>query len=271
MRSAILIASAPLCVAALLTGGASLAQTNENWKFQGIVYGYLPSVNGTTTFPGSGGGSSATIDASTILDNLKFTFMGSLEANKGPWGVFTDVIYLDLGNTKSQSRDITLGGALPANVSADIDFRLKGWLWMLAGSWRAITTPTYKLDVFAGTRMIEMDQSVGWQLSGNVASVALPDRTGNRSVSLQNWDAIAGVKGRAAFGADGKWFVPYYLDVGAGESKFTWQATVGAGYSFGWGDLVGAWRYMSYEMKSGNEQIESVKFSGPAIGALFRW
>ncbi len=67
-----------------------------------------------------------------------------------------------------------------------------------------------------------------------------------------------------------KWFVPYYLDVGAGDSKSTWQAVTGVGYSFGWGDVVGAWRHLDYRMKSGNA-VESLSFSGPGIAAVFRW
>ena len=271
MKTSIALATATLCSALLVAPGASRAQASDDWKFQAIVYGYLPSVGGTTTFPAGGGSSSATIDASTILENLKFTFMGSLEASKGPWGVFTDVIYLDLGNSKSQSRDIAIGGGqLPAGASATLDYELKGWLWTLAGSWRAAATPTYKLDVFVGARMLDMDQTLGWQVSGNVGPIALPDRAGSRGVGLTNWDAIAGVKGRAAFGDGGKWFVPYWVDVGAGQSKLTWQAMTGVGYSFGWGDVVGAWRYIDYEMKSG-KPVESVNFSGPAIAAVFRW
>ena len=30
------------------------------------------------------------------------------------------------------------------------------------------------------------------------------------------------------------------------------------------------WRYISYDMKSGNS-IEALSFSGPMVGATFRW
>jgi hypothetical protein len=89
-------------------------------------------------------------------------------------------------------------------------------------------------------------------------------------VKLTNWDAIVGLKGRFAFGESRKWFVPYYADIGAGDSKFTWQAMGGVGYSFGWGDVVAAWRYTDYDMKSG-KKIESLNLNGPAIAAVFRW
>ena len=34
----------------------------------------------------TGGGSSVSVDADTILENLEMTFMGSFEASNGTWG-----------------------------------------------------------------------------------------------------------------------------------------------------------------------------------------
>ncbi len=36
------------------------------------------------------------------------------------------------------------------------------------------------------------------------------------------------------------------------------------------GDLIAAWRYIDYNMKSG-QRIESMNFNGPMIGATWRW
>ncbi len=264
------LAAAALAAFAFISPSASQAQANDDWTFQASIYGYLPSISGSTTFSPTGASGSATVDVGTILDNLKFTFMGTLEAQQGPWGMFTDVIYLNLGNSKAQTRAIGVGGVLPADVSANVDFDLKSWLWTLAGEWRAVSTPEYRLDVIGGARMLDIQQKLNWQLSGNVGPIALPDRSGARSVDMRNWDAIIGAKGRATFGERRQWFLPYYLDVGAGDSKLTWQAMAGVGYTFGWGDLVGVWRYVDYQMKSG-KPIESMNFNGPAIAAAFRW
>ena len=84
------------------------------------------------------------------------------------------------------------------------------------------------------------------------------------------WDAIVGVKGRYAFGTDMKWSVPFYLDVGAGQSDRTTQAAIGIAYQFHWGELGAMWRYLDYNMKSG-KQIQDVNLSGPMIGAAWRW
>ena len=259
------------CLAALLTNHPSSAQSSDEWRFRAIVYVYLPSIDGETTFPSPGGGGGASVDASKILENLNFAFMGTFEADKGRWGMFTDVIYLDIGDSESPSRDISIGGGtLPASVNATIRYDLNGWLWTLAGLWRAASAPNYELNLIGGARLFDVDQNIDWQLSGNIGSVALPDRAGNRMAGVKNWDAIVGLKGRVTFGEEHRWFVPYYLDVGTGESSLTWQATAGVGYAFGWGDVMCAWRHIDYDMKSG-KSIEAMSFDGPGVAVAFRW
>jgi hypothetical protein len=212
-----------------------------------------------------------TVDAEKILDSLKFTFMGSLEGRKGHWGLYTDVVYMDVGATKSQSRDFTVGGAaLPAGVDGNLNFDLKGWAWTLGGTYRLANDAHAAADLIFGARLLDIDQTLRYELNGNIASLPLPGRSGESKVGLSNWDAVVGVKGRFAFGDGGRWFAPYYLDVGTGDSDLTWQAIGGIGYSFGWGDVIAAWRYLDYDMKSG-KKVESLTFNGPAIAAVFRW
>ena len=113
-----------------------------------------------------------------------------------------------------------------------------------------------------------MDVPAGW--SANIGSVVPADRTGARESRLRNWDAIVGVKGRYTLGRNSSWFVPYYLDVGTGDSDLTTQAMIGVGRSFGWGDLVGSWRYLGYNMKSG-QGLKDLSFNGPMVSAVFHW
>jgi hypothetical protein len=235
------------------------------------VYGYLPDIGGTTRFPVSGSGSGVTVDAEKIIDSLKFTFMGQLEGRRGSWGLFTDIIYMDVGGAKSQSRDLVIGGVpLPAGTDANVNYDLKGLVWTVAGTYRLSHDASAPVDLVFGTRLLDIDQTLRYELSGNIGSLPIPGRTAQSEVGLTNWDAIVGVKGRFAFGDGGKWFAPYYFDVGTGGSDLTWQAIAGIGYSFKWGDVVAAWRYVDYEMKS-DKKIETLTFNGPAIAAVFRW
>ena len=268
MRSSIPTAAAVFTAAVLASPGAA-AQLSDNGQFGASLYGWFPSIGGKTTFPGDG--VDVSIDSDQILDSLKFVFMGTLEARKGRWGGFTDVVYIDLGRNRSDTRDITIGGVeLPANASASVNYDLKGTAWTLAGTYRVVADPGASVDLIAGARLLDVEQTLDWGVTGNVGPIPLPGRTGSRQVDKSNWDAIVGVKGRLNFGGDRRWFIPYYLDVGTGDSDMTWQAMAGVGYAWNWGDVFAAWRYLDYDMKSGGS-VQDLNFSGPAIGLTFRW
>ncbi len=64
--------------------------------------------------------------------------------------------------------------------------------------------------------------------------------------------------------------MPYHVDVGTGESSFTWQAMVGLGFSFGPVDVLGVRRYLDYDLGDGTP-IQSIDFNGPAVGVTFRF
>jgi hypothetical protein len=259
-----------LCVAAFWIPGGATAQSSADWQFGATLYGWLPSVKGATTFPQPpGGGSDISIDAADVLESLNFVAMGSFEARKGRWGGFTDLIYLDLGNQKSRTRNFQIGGMqVPADVTGDLTFDLKSTVWMLAGEYRTLTDAGLQLDAFLGGRMADVDQTLTYALSGNVGPVAGPDRAGRRKVSLNNWDVIVGFKGRFLLGDERRWFVPFYADIGTGESDSTYQLMSGVGYAFKWGEVVGQWRHLDYRFSG---PIEKLSFSGPAVAFNFRW
>ena len=256
----------------LLPGVVSASQeAADPWSFQAALYIYLPSLSGSTAFPPGEGSSGISFDTSTLLSHLKMTFMGSFQAQRGAWGAFTDLIYIDLGNAKTVSRGFSIGGLpLEATVTAHTDLDLRGWLWTLAATYRAISNPQYSLEVLAGTRLLDVQQRIIWQLQGNIGGYAPADQAGRRDAGTTNWDAIAGVKGRVSFGAENRYFALYYLDGGAGDSRFTGQLMGGGGYSFQWGELLAAWRYIDYQMASG-ERVERLSFSGPLVAVQFRW
>ncbi|MEJ8810537.1 hypothetical protein WKW77_05610 [Variovorax ureilyticus] len=241
----------------------------DEWRFEASLYGYLPKLHGTTSFPGFA--SNVTVDTSAIIDHLKFTFMGTLEARRGSWGAFTDILYVDLGGSKQLIRGFGLGDfGLPAGAFASGSLDMKATLWTLAGTYRAIAQPGATLDVLFGVRLLDIRQTLDWQLAGNVATVAPPLRGGERETSQSNWDGIVGIKGRVALSGDRRWFLPYYLDVGTGQSDSTWQAMTGIGYAFQWGDVIAGWRYLDYRMKSGRP-IQDIGLSGGLLAVTMRW
>jgi hypothetical protein len=243
---------------------------SDGWQYQGTLYVYAPSISGESKFPESGGGSSASIDGEDILNALEFAFMGAFEARRQDWGVLTDLIYLNLGASASGSRDITIGGSdLPVGAAANIDYDLQGWAWTVSGNYR-IAGGSKTLDLLAGARLLDIESGLKWQVTGDVSSVPVVDRQGAHTSRVHNVDAIVGCKGRMSFGDRQAWFVPYYLDVGTGESDLTWQAMAGLGYTFDWGDFLVALRYLDYDLPS-DSTIKSVTFNGPTFAVSFRW
>ncbi len=241
------------------------------WQYSANIYGYLPTIGGKTAFPADSGGTGIDVDAGTIIDHLKMTFMGSLGAHNGQWGVFTDVLYLNLGANESATRDFTIGGiGIPASATADLSYDMKGWIWTLAGQYRVTARPNYTMDLLAGARMFDLKQRLDYTISGDLGGISLGERSGRANVDKQVWDGIVGAKGRYAFGANRAWSIPYYFDIGAGQSKLTWQGAIGVAYAFKWGELGAMWRYLDYDFKSGGK-VTQMNFNGPMIGANFRW
>jgi hypothetical protein len=264
-------ASALAAAAALvaLAPVASRAETPDEWRYAATLYLWGPSIGMDTSFPT--GGSSVDVTASDILNALNFAFMGAFSAQKGDWGLATDVDYLDLSSSKKATRDLTVGNVgLPVGVTAKADLGITGWLWTTVGSYRLVDHPDYTMDVIAGARLLNLSTDLQWNLTGDLGDPPLLDASGKSKVTDSIWDGVVGFKGRATFGEDKKWYVPYYFDIGTGDSDLTWMGMLGAGYAFGWGDLSFVWRYVDYEMSS-KDPIQNLNFNGPALGFTFHF
>lgn len=258
-----------LAAAAPLSAQAQAAA--DRWQWQAAMYGYFPELDGSTQFPTGASGPSIYVSSKDLIDALKFAFMGTLGAKKGPWGFWTDVFYTDVGGSKDATRDFSIPGHdLPADVTGNLDLDVKSTFWTLVGTYEVSKSTDYTLDLVAGTRLADIDQTLDWTINGDISGIPLPGRSGSKKLTITNWDAIVGVKGLAYIGSGKKWFLPYYVDVGAGQSKLTWQFNAGIGYQFDWGAIVASWRYLDYEMKS-DVPIQSLSFNGPLIGVAFRF
>jgi len=269
-RLAMNVAMSLFGVGALFPGAAAAqSQASDQWRWTAVIYGYFPKISGSSSFP-TGTVANISVDPSNYLHNLEFAFMGALAAEKGPWNLFTDVVYADVKGSKSQTRDFSLGNfPIPVGVTADASLKVTSTLWTLAGGYRFVATPQGQLDLFGGARYLSMKQTLSYNISADIGPIVGPLRQGSPNVSFNNWDAIIGAKGRVRLGDSREWFVPYYADVGTGQSKYTYQVYGGLGYSFSWGELIGVWRYIDY--KFDDNAGTTLKLNGPAVGVAFHW
>lgn len=243
----------------------------DRWVIELALYGYFPKVDGRTEFPSNVPGSTFGVGADTLIDDLKFGFMGALVARRGAWGGLVDVFYADVGDGVSASRQLTIAGRpVPAGVDATLSLDMKTTILTLAGSYAAVTTPDLHFDLLAGARLLDQKQTLGWTLVGQLPLGISIARSGTTKIDDQWWDAVVGISGRVRLGDEGRWLMPFYIDAGAGDSRLTWQAVLGVSHSFSWGSVIASWRHIDYDFKAG-QLIESLGFSGPAVGVAFRF
>ena len=259
----VVVAAAPVCAEESKT-------TDTAWQFRVMPYLWFPDISGTLTYAnaaGSGASISAQVDPSSYLQSLDFAGMFTAEARKNNWFVFTDYIYLHLSTHQSTVQSITGPGgivAVPVNVTGSQG--VVSNVWTLAGGSNLVHEPAVSVDFFGGARLLNLSANLSWDFAGPTGSLA---KSGNASQTFNEWDAIVGLKGEVRFG-ESHWFMPYYADIGGATSNFTWQALLGVGYRFGWGDVVFVVRSLSYNFDSKDSQLD-MRMTGPALGASFKF
>jgi hypothetical protein len=251
--------------------GVIATADSDTWKFAATLYGWWPSVNSTINFPIAGTTRNLTVDANQLYSNLNLGATGAFDVHYGNFGAFTDVIYMNVGDKKSNTRDFSLGDiGIPASTTANLQIGLKSWIVTIAPEYRIFTDPNWTVDLLAGARYAEISTTLSWSFTGSIGPLPPAARVGGSEASLHVWTGIGGIKGQYAFGADKVWSVPFYFDAGSGDSLRTYQAAGGVAYSFQWGQITALYRYLDYKPQS-NTRLQEMYFDGPLIGATVRW
>jgi hypothetical protein len=244
---------------------------SDTWKFSATLYGWFPDIHSTVHFPVLGTTQSISVDANKLYSNLNLGATGAFDVHYGHWGAFTDIIYLNLGTKKSNSRDFSIGDVgIPANTTSNLRLDMKSWIVTIAPEYRLATWPEWTVDLLAGGRYFDLTTSLNWSFTGNIGPLPPASRVGGAAAGIHFWTGIVGIKGQYAFGTDKRWSVPFYFDGGSGNSQHTYQAVGGLGYSFHWGEITALYRYLDYKPQS-SIRFEEVYFAGPLVGATFRW
>jgi hypothetical protein len=265
-----------LILAAIFTVSAQAqsAAPASPWTFSITPYLWMPNIDGTlnySAYPG-GGGPSADVGPNDYMEALTTALMLSGEVRKGRWLAFTDLIYLDFSDESSAIQSVNFGGsAVSSSANLATQSSLSGLVWTLGAGYAVLPGRPVALDAFGGLRYGGLEASTDWQLAVDVTGPgggqSFP-RTGSISERMDLWNGIVGVKGLFWLGSS-NWSIPYYLDVGAG-SGWTWQGMLGIAYSFDWIDVKLVYRHLYFDQGS-DKLIQDMRFSGPALGATFRF
>jgi len=240
---------------------------SDAWQWRAAVYAWFPNFRSTANVPIPGGGKvSVDTDPSSYLSNLQFAYMGSLEGRKGRWSFVGDTVYADFDKANPAITSIPVNAAnvdLPVPVTAHVD--LKGLVATFAAGYALSPSPATRVDAVAGVRYLRLKAVLDAQFNAAVPGLPPPVHVDS---TKEFWDGIVGLRGSSELGDN--WFVPFHVDVGAGSSRFTWQAFGGVGYHFGWGDAMVGYRHLAYKLHD-DGPVSDLAFSGPVVGVAFRF
>lgn len=221
------------------------AQSQKNpddWNFALAIYGWYSDINAETTR-----GQESEIEAQYAIDNFEMAFMGSVEARKKDWSFLIDTFYIS-----TEDKD-------PGIPNRQAELELKNWIITPIVAYRFVNRDNFELSVLGGARYLSLETDLAVTTRGGIIT---------SSQSEDNWDAIIGLRGSFMFGPS--WYIPFHLDIGAGDSDFTWQALAGLGYRFDWGDIEAGYRYIDWEFDD-RPGIAEMDYSGPFVGVKFRF
>lgn len=243
----------------LLATGVPVAAANSGeWEYEASIYGFLPKITGSTITGGD-----LDISQRDLLDGLNMYFGGNVEARHGKWSILGDMIYMSVGTEDGGSEQVPVG-PIEIPVKTNLGVGLKAFILTMAGGYNVISTDKATLDVIAGARYFKLETNLKLNLTTPGPVVGPIKR--KRSESGHVWDGIVGVKGQVKLNEN--WYMPFYADVGAGNSDLTWQIEGGVGYKFDWGDTYLVYRYLSYDLPS-DRLIQDLKIKGPQLGVKF--
>lgn len=102
--------------------------SQEGWNVDAALYVWTTGIAWT-----SATGGDIDIPLGDVWDNLDMTFMGSLEARNGKWGVLGDMVNLKISAEDSATEEIPKLGSITLPVQVDGSVSMKNWIVTLAG------------------------------------------------------------------------------------------------------------------------------------------
>ncbi len=242
-------------------------KSGDKWNFSITPYVWLPTISGSMKFntPPDYENGNLDVTSNDYLDNLSSVCMIDFQAKKGKWSILSNILYVDFSK---DDRTASFPGVLPdsGGWTVDADTELQATVFELVGAYSVFQDKRSNLDLLAGLRYADIDGKADLNIAG-----PLPDWVLSKTYSASEtfFDPIIGFKGR--FEPGGKWYMPYYFDIGGFgiDSDLTLQAFAGIGYRFcSYFSMVLGYRYLYYDFGD-NSLVKALDLYGTTLGFSF--
>ncbi len=162
--------------------------TDEGWRYTVGLPGWLAGLNGDI---GIGGFQPVHTDVpfSKILDHLDMVASLSVEAQRGPWSLYAEGLYLKL----------SAGGETPGRLLDTISLEQKEVLLEAGVAYRIWEGPRGYFDLFAGARYLSMDATLHLEVNPSGVKAVSEDLASGAvaRVTAAVKDAVSEVKAPA--------------------------------------------------------------------------
>ena len=249
----LLIGMALLCLF-ILPVGAKEPYHDNDWLFGAEIYLWGSAIGGKSST-----GNDIDFSFNDIISNLNMALMGTIVAHKNKWSYLADIIYMDVSDDEKGSFTLPVGSGFTVGTELDVD--IKSWVVQPMVGYRVYDNQKGSIDLTAGARYIWMETELKLETTS-----PLGGRKIKSSESGDNWDGIVGVRG--LLNLTEKWYASGYLDVGTGQSDYTWQAKAAVAYKFNKVDAVLGYRYLKWKFDN-NDVFYNLKLDGPFAGVRF--
>ncbi len=254
------------------------------WTFRVTPYGWLTSLNGSQVVRGRGVDVNASfidIIESTVGEGGSLVaLMLNMEARNGRLALFGDVIGEKITIERSGLRTRGPAPGVGAAVGAAVDMQFQMAILEAGAAYEIGSVGPVAIDVLAGARYWYQKLDLGLDIATTVNLGDLSIGRGRaiaRSGSVDWIDAFAGIRARVSLAPNHH--LAFRGDLGAGGSKFTWQALATYAYDFKttngvtYSAVIGYKAlYVDYVQGSGLSRYEfDMLQHGPVLGLSVRF
>jgi len=252
------------------------------WTFRFVPYGWLTSLDGTQTVRGR----SVKVDASFIdiveeSDTL-VALMGTFEANYGPVGLYTDIVWSKIGFESNNLRTRTPAPGVSTTIGRSLGLDIEMAIVEAGASLEVARSGALALDLLGGVRYWYQEADLSLSVAGTLDIGDLEivgARAFARSGSVDWVDPLVGARIRYAVAPGHHLFLRGDIGGFGVGSDFSWQAVGGYGFDFGvWNGVTfaGVIGYralqVDYTQGEGRRRYEfDMLQHGPVLGLSMRF